>query len=76
MQFLSAGLRQVKVMELRKLHLVVIVNLIKFGLLFQLDDIKFYKPSGETMLKILANLFHLSLSNVKRCIVMTSYGHY
>lgn len=53
-------------MELRKLHLVVFLNLFKFGLLFQLDDIKFYKPSGEKRVKIFADLSCTSRNRVKR----------
>lgn len=53
-------------MEITKLHFVLIANLISFGLLLQLDEIRYYKPSGKKL--------HISPMTSHKNL-MTSLGH-
>lgn len=67
--FLSLGLIETQnfTMKVRKLHLIVVANLINFGLFLQLHDLKHHKPSGEeskrNLLKYFAQTNHQITSN-------------
>lgn len=54
-------------MSVRKLHLIIVASLINFGLFLKLDELKYYKPSGEKLERNLRLFFtHSSLNYVNQ----------
>lgn len=56
-------------MNVRKLHLIIVAQLINFGLLLKLDELKYYKPSGEKSRKEFSRNFlraHRQITSIQQ----------